>query len=332
MMHFAAYEMAPFSSMGHASILCDETDEYLLDENWFNGNLDVMETTCSDNTTAEDSCSYSASTDDVVEEIDAGEEEENNDDAIFEVLSELYTKCPLVDNDDLAAMKAHFYRNRNLRNLSDDLIQRIRIFHDRFIFPVKSIEELKNLFEDVCMKKSELAARLAAIESVNDGISTVDAKLLKRELMKEQTAESRALLLALIANRAMHILGVSALSKYCRELNCSTITALSSGKVPERSELTFLTNCMGAISVVHQELQLDSSSKGMYITAAVMLANPLRTYSNGGRQAKSAKVLEGLFHEITKVERKPRAQNPTSVPRPKTASRKRKSGEMSEST
>lgn len=348
MSQFASYEMIPFS-MGHASIPCDGVDDYLINDTWFDGNLDFLETfsndtetllsaddssTCEEtidlpsvdgNSTAEDTNSYSAPVDAV------NEEEEGNDEAIYGIMNEMFADCPVVAYDNLDAMNSHFYGNLNVLKLPDDLIKRIRIFHDCSILPIQTIGELKQLFENVCMIKSELAAKLAAIESESAGISTIDAEQLKREMMGDQTAQSRALLLALFANSAVSILlrdDPFNLHEYFSELNCSPkITALSGG-VPDVKEVAFLTKCMGTMNVIHHELQLDCS-KGMLITAAVMLAHPTRTYSNGGRQAKSVKVLEGLFHSITGVDQKPRTQNSSSVSPPKTVSRKRKSDEMS---
>jgi hypothetical protein len=217
-----------------------------------------------------------------------------------EVFHEMYAECPVINQAQ--DLDAHFFRNVNVTDLSDDLVQRIRVFFQRQIVCTTNLTELKKVLEDVCLEKKELIKALSLISEP----SPKTVAQLKEELKSKQTSQSRELLLALVVNHAMSILQHTrpeVLNQYCNQMQCCEDFGYLWQDVPGEDDLAFISKCMGVFHVVHNELQLDCCSgmgkKGLVITAAVMIADSSRTYTNGGSQAKCIQILEGMFHRIT---------------------------------
>jgi len=210
-------------------------------------------------------------------------------------VNEYYTYPSYVaDQHDF---NSHFYRNISVVDLTDSMVARLEALYKKKIEPVTSIADLKVVLEKICLKKGPLAQALSSL-------SGLPAAQLKDEMKDSQTSQTRCLLLALVVNRAMQILAATrpeVLDQYSNQIKCGEEFGKLWKPYSDFSEHELITKCMASFKVIQNELHLDCShgKKGLVITAALMIADPERTYSNGGSQARWVKVLEEMFHEIT---------------------------------
>jgi len=199
---------------------------------------------------------------------------------------------------------SHFYRNINVLELSDSMVEHLEAFYKARIGSVNKISDLKVVLEKICLQKAPLMKALTQVSSIPE------CKL-KEQMKEASTSQVRCLLLALVVNRAMQILdgtNPKLLLKYSNQLDCEAEFYDLWQGYSDFAELDLVTKCMAVFKVIHHELGLDCShgKKGLVITAAIMIADAQRTYTNGGSQARWVKVLEDMFHRITGCTVKPR--------------------------